>query len=94
MIGELGEDSRPMRRGALRHGHAGLCRCFRTHLGSAAAALLLADERALARWAVKPFPASLFMAEVYWDLEWTLQQQGFDYTASTDSTIACGKAMR
>jgi hypothetical protein len=21
----------------------------------------------------------LFMAEVYWDLEWTLQQQGFDY---------------
>ena len=20
------------------------------------------------------------MAEVYWDLEWTLQQQGFDYT--------------
>lgn len=22
----------------------------------------------------------LFMAEVYWDLEWTLQQQGFDYT--------------
>jgi hypothetical protein len=24
-------------------------------------------------------PAFLFMAEVYWDLEWTLQQQGFDY---------------
>jgi hypothetical protein len=22
----------------------------------------------------------LFMAEAYWDLEWTLQQQGFDYT--------------
>jgi glycosidase len=22
----------------------------------------------------------IFMAEVYWDLEWTLQQQGFDYT--------------
>ncbi|WP_041855962.1 alpha-amylase family glycosyl hydrolase [Candidatus Korobacter versatilis] len=22
----------------------------------------------------------LFMAEVYWDLEWTLQQEGFDYT--------------
>ena len=20
------------------------------------------------------------MAEVYWDLEWTIQQQGFDYT--------------
>ena len=25
-------------------------------------------------------PAFLFIAEVYWDLEWTLQQQGFDYT--------------
>lgn len=26
------------------------------------------------------FPAFCFMAEVYWDLEWTLQQEGFDYT--------------
>jgi len=25
-------------------------------------------------------PNFLFMAEVYWDFEWTLQQQGFDYT--------------
>jgi hypothetical protein len=25
-------------------------------------------------------PEFLFMAEVYWDLEWALQQQGFDYT--------------
>src|SRR5581483_4875570 len=25
-------------------------------------------------------PDFLFMAEVYWDLEWTLQQHGFDYT--------------
>jgi glycosidase len=24
-------------------------------------------------------PGFLFIAEVYWDLEWTLQQQGFDY---------------
>ena len=24
-------------------------------------------------------PNVLFMAEVYWDMEWTLQQQGFDY---------------
>jgi hypothetical protein len=24
-------------------------------------------------------PGFLFMAEVYWDLEWTLQQQGFDF---------------
>jgi hypothetical protein len=26
------------------------------------------------------FPHFHFMAEAYWDLEWTLQQQGFDYT--------------
>lgn len=25
-------------------------------------------------------PKFLFMAEVYWDMEWTLQQQGFDYS--------------
>src|SRR5262245_57501971 len=25
-------------------------------------------------------PCFVFMAEVYWDLEWDLQQQGFDYT--------------
>jgi hypothetical protein len=24
-------------------------------------------------------PAFLFMAEAYWDMEWTLQQEGFDY---------------
>src|SRR4051794_18575598 len=34
-----------------------------------------ATQRARAR-----HPGFLFMAEVYWDLEWTLQQQGFDYT--------------
>lgn len=27
----------------------------------------------------KQFPDFCFMAEVYWDMEWTLQQQGFDY---------------
>lgn len=27
----------------------------------------------------KRHPGFTFMAEVYWDLEWTLQQQGFDY---------------
>jgi Alpha amylase, catalytic domain len=26
------------------------------------------------------YPNFCFMAEVYWDLEWTLQQQGFNYT--------------
>ncbi|MGE5307233.1 MAG: alpha-amylase family glycosyl hydrolase [Alphaproteobacteria bacterium] len=28
----------------------------------------------------KKSPDFCFMAEVYWDLEWTMQQQGFDYT--------------
>jgi hypothetical protein len=28
----------------------------------------------------KQSPGFVFMAEVYWDREWTLQQQGFDYT--------------
>jgi hypothetical protein len=28
----------------------------------------------------KLFPNFCFMAEVYWDMEWRLQQQGFDYT--------------
>ena len=28
----------------------------------------------------KQHPEFAFMAEVYWDLEWQLQQQGFDYT--------------
>jgi glycosidase len=27
----------------------------------------------------KAVPGFTFMAEVYWDLEWTMQQQGFDY---------------
>jgi hypothetical protein len=29
---------------------------------------------------LQPCTDFCFMAEVYWDLEWTLQQQGFDYT--------------
>jgi hypothetical protein len=28
----------------------------------------------------KDHPEFVFMAEVYWDMEWELQQQGFDYT--------------
>jgi alpha amylase-like protein len=28
----------------------------------------------------RQYPEFLYIAEVYWDLEWTLQQQGFDYT--------------
>jgi glycosidase len=32
-------------------------------------------------------PNFQFMAEVYWDLEWTLQQQGFDYTYTYDKRL-------
>jgi hypothetical protein len=35
---------------------------------------------AAARRVRERHPGFRFMAEVYWDLEWTLQQQGFDYT--------------
>jgi len=28
----------------------------------------------------REYPDFQFLAEVYWDLEWTMQQQGFDYT--------------
>ena len=44
--------------------------------------------RAIAR-VREQYPGFLFMAEVYWDLEWTLQQQGFDYSTTSGSTIAC-----
>ena len=42
-------------------------------------------RRALPFWPIaiktvrEKFPDFLFMAEVYWDMEWTLQQLGFDY---------------
>ena len=56
-------------------------------------AMLLLPEIFQRTWGVTPepfwpkataavhakYPAFTFMAEVYWDLEWTLQQQGFDY---------------
>ena len=72
-----GEDRRAMRRRALRHGHAGLARSVRTNLGPARAAR--SGRRRRSECASKS-RAFVFMAEVYWDLEWTLQQQGFDYT--------------
>ncbi|HTJ89129.1 MAG TPA: alpha-amylase family glycosyl hydrolase [Acidocella sp.] len=56
-------------------------------------AMLLLPEVFQRTWAITPapfwpkaiesvrqaHPSFTFMAEVYWDLEWTLQQQGFDY---------------
>lgn len=56
-------------------------------------ALLLLPEIFQRTWGILPepfwpkataavhaqYPTFIFMAEVYWDLEWTLQQQGLDY---------------
>ena len=44
------------------------------------------DRRAQPFWPIaiktvrEKVPDFCFMAEVYWDMEWTMQQQGFDYT--------------
>ena len=75
----------PVRRGALRHGDAGAARRVRAHLGRAGAARRRLRPRrfllAACRRARAPAPPGfVFMAEAYWDLEWALQQQGFDFT--------------
>ena len=75
MIARAPEDRRAMRRRALRHGHAGPAGRLRADLGSPGTA----SGRMATRRVRERFPGFCFMAEVYWDLEWTLQQQGFDY---------------
>ena len=59
-----------------RHGHAGAAGGLRAHLGPQGRAH---SGRRRRRWVRKQFPDFRFMAEVYWDLEWALQQQSFDY---------------
>ena len=71
----IGENRRAMRRRALRHGHAGLAGSLSADLGYPSEAVLAGSHAAVRR----TIPGFCFMAEVYWDLEWTLQQQGFDY---------------
>lgn len=75
-------------RGEIRN-IAGLCDGVRCDM-----AMLILPEVFERTWGARPaafwpdaiqsvkvrYPDFLFMAEVYWDLEWTLQQQGFDYT--------------
>ena len=77
MLGELDADRRPVRRRPLRHGDAGPAGGLREDLGNRRACVLAPSQRQAVRAEV---PGFLFLAEVYWDLEWTLQQQGFDYT--------------
>ena len=78
MIGEL-LHRRPMRRRPLRHGHARPAGRLRAHLGRSLAAPGHPSSHVAKRSAERSHPDFRFMAEVYWDLEWTLQQQGFDY---------------
>ena len=71
------EDRRAVRRRPLRHGHAGAARGLRANLGHP---VLSHSGRRRPGECGSRQPGFCFMAEVYWDLEWTLQQQGFDYT--------------
>ena len=77
MRGRTRPGGRPLRRGALRHGHAGPARGVRAYLGHTSPSPSGPDAIATVK---ADHPGFLFMAEVYWDLEWELQQQGFDYT--------------
>ena len=79
MIGELARHRRAVRRRALRHGDAAAARRLRADLGRSPRRTPFwpdGDRGASGRG----HPDFVFMAEVYWDLEWALQQQGFDYT--------------
>ena len=49
---------------------------FQRTWGRDAGAVLAEGDRGRAREA---HPGFTFLAEAYWDLEWDLQQQGFDY---------------
>ena len=77
MIARTGAHRRPVRRRALRHGHARAAGRVRAHVGPARPG---SSGREATRRVRERVPGFCFMAEVYWDLEWTLQQQGFDYT--------------
>ena len=69
-----------MRRGSLRHGDAAAELRVQPHLertgGRGSKFGILARSH---RGGTAPVPAFLFIAEAYWDLEWELQQQGFDF---------------
>ena len=76
MLGELAAHRAPVRRRPLRHGDARPAGGLREDLGDLRRPVLAPGDGGRPR----QVPGFLFLAEVYWDLEWTLQQQGFDYT--------------
>ena len=76
MLGELARIAGAVRRRPLRHGDAGAAGGLRADVGDHGEPFWPRATAAVRAQA----PDFLFLAEVYWDLEWTLQQQGFDYT--------------
>ena len=77
---DAGRHRRPVRRHPLRHGDADDQRHLRPDLGRAGRAApdeefwpaVIAELRA-------GHPDTVLIAEAYWDMEWTLQQQGFEF---------------
>ena len=74
-------DRRPVRRHPLRHGHARAERHLRAHVGwPRRIQTRVNDYWTTVIPAIKGrHPEFRFIAEAYWDLEWELQQQGFDF---------------
>ena len=69
-----------VRRAALRHGDADDQRGVRAHVGRTRRAAPAEEYWPLLIGRVKAaHPDLVLIAEAYWDMEWTLQQQGFDY---------------
>ena len=78
--GDRSAHRRAVRRRAVRHGHADDQRHLRADLGIAAGQKPADDYWPFLIPAVRSrHPEFRFIAEAYWDLEWALQQQGFDY---------------
>ena len=82
VIDTLGSIADAVRRRPLRHGDADDERRLRAHLGRARRA----RGRPTDYWPTRDparsraaHPDFVFLAEAYWDLEFALQQQGFDY---------------
>ena len=75
-MAKLAADRQALRRAALRHGDAAAARGLPPDLGPRRPS---PSGPRPSRRSAKSIPGFTFMAEVYWDLEWALQQQGFDY---------------
>ena len=96
--GDAGGDARgaarrrlALRRAALRHGDADPARGVPAHLGHRRRS---PSGPAPSRRSGRRGPDFVFMAEVYWDLEWTMLQQGFDYAYDKTPVRPRGRRQR